>query len=144
MLPIENAVVTCPPMDVAHAQDGAYTGMHLCSWQDRAIGAFQHAKTDTDTQLRSELVRRLSVLTGRKISAERVYADPHRHTARITVDGVSFRLIADELVVLAPCAYCGVREFESPPVRYPADLGYALSEWKPYCRDCAPEDPNNW
>jgi hypothetical protein len=94
-----------------------------------------------EERLRTELAGRVQVLTGREILPGLVYADPDKRTARVIVDGVSFRLTRGHVVLLSPCAYCGVREFESRPVESPADFGYALSVWKPYCRDCAPEDP---
>jgi hypothetical protein len=97
-----------------------------------------------ERELQAELARRILALTGREIPASLVYADPDRLTARVSVDGVSFRLTRGEVVLLAPCAYCGVREFESPAIESLADLGYALSAWKPYCRDCPQEDPNEW
>ena len=116
----------------------------VCEWQARAVETFRQGKTNTQRELRAELVKRVMALTEREVSANLVYADPDKHTARVTIDGVSFRLIRGQLVMLLPCAYCGVREFESLPIQSQADLGRALSEWKPYCHDCTPEDPDEW
>jgi hypothetical protein len=141
-----------------HIADGAYLvrmeprgrsedsifAKFVCDWQAQAIETFRQGKTNTERELRAELVKRVIALTGREVPANLVYADPDKHTARVTVDGVSFRLIRDQLVMLLPCAYCGVREFESLPIQSQADLGRALSEWKPYCHDCTPEDPDEW
>jgi len=115
-----------------------------CAWRARTIEDYRRGRSNMERELRTELAGRVLALTGREIPASLVYADPDRHTARVSVDGVSFRLTRDEVVLLSPCAYCGVREFESPAMESASDLGYALSVWKPYCRDCAPEDSYNW
>jgi hypothetical protein len=115
-----------------------------CVWQARIIEIYRRGKSDMERELRTELASRVLALTGRDIQANMVYADPDRHTARVSVDGVSFRLTRDQVVLLSPCAYCGVREFESAAIECPADLGYALSAWKPYCCDCTPEDSYDW
>ena len=115
-----------------------------CIWKARAMEIFRQGRSNMERESANWLAGRVLALTGREIPASLVYADPDRHTARVTVDGVSFRLAGDQVVLLSPCAYCGVREFESPAIESPADLGYALSVWKPYCRDCIPEDPSEW
>jgi hypothetical protein len=115
-----------------------------CIWKVRAMEIFRLGRSNMERELRTELASRILALTGREIPANLVYADPDRHMARVSVDGVSFRLTRDQVVLLSPCAYCGVREFESTAIESPADLGYALSAWKPYCRDCTPEDSNDW
>jgi hypothetical protein len=115
-----------------------------CVWQARTIEIYRRSGSNMERELRTELASRVLALTGREIPANLVYADPDRHMARVSVDGVSFRLTRDQVVLLSPCAYCGVREFESTAIESPADLGYALSAWKPYCRDCTPEDSNDW
>ena len=114
------------------------------SWRARTIEEYRQGRSNMERELRTELAGRVLALTGREIPASLVYADPDRHTARVRVDGVSFRLTRDQVVLLSPCAYCGVREFESLAIESPADLGYALSVWKPYCSDCAPEDSFDW
>ena len=115
-----------------------------CVWQARTMEKYRLGRSNMERELRTELAGRVLALTGREIPASLVYADPDRHIARVSVDGVSFRLTRDQVVLLSPCAYCGVREFESPAIESPADLGYALSVWKPYCRDCTPEDSYDW
>lgn len=113
-------------------------------WKERAVETYKQGRPEVERALRVELAGRLSVLTGRQVSPDIVYADPGRRMARVTVDGTSFRLTGGRLVLLSPCDYCGVREYESPSIETPLDLGYALSFWKPYCRDCAPEDVEEW
>jgi len=115
-----------------------------CVWQARIIEVYRQGKSNVERELQAELAGRVLALTGREIPASLVFADPDRHTARVSVDGVSFRLTRDDVVLLSPCAYCGVREFESPAIKCPVDLGYALSAWRPYCRDCTPEDSYDW
>lgn len=114
-----------------------------CAWQAHAVETFLHGKTTVEGKLRTELARRVQDLTGREVLPDLVYADPDKQFARVSVDGVSFRLTHGQVVLLSPCAYCGVREFESSAIESPADLGYALSVWKPHCRDCVPGDSHD-
>jgi hypothetical protein len=113
------------------------------AWQVHAVETYLQGKSYFEADLRTELARRIQVLTGREVVPDLVYADPDKHLARVSVDGVSFRLTHGQIVLLSPCAHCGVREFESSAIESPADLGYALSVWKPYCLDCVPEDPHD-
>ncbi len=62
----------------------------------------------------------------------------------MALDGIVFRLRRGELVLLRPCAECGLGHYENPAIGALADLGYALSAWQPACPNCAPEDPANW
>jgi len=112
-----------------------------CSWQEKAATTYRQGKANMEGKLRTELANRLHDLTGREVTTGHVYADLEKKSARVSMDGASFRLTRGQVVLLSPCAYCGVREFESPSIESPEDLGYALSAWKPYCPDCAPEDP---
>jgi hypothetical protein len=114
-----------------------------CTWQAHAVETHLQGRSNFEGKLRTELARRVQVLTGREVLPDLVYADPDKQLARVTVDGVSFRLTRGQVVLLSPCAYCGVRAFESSAIESPADLGYALSVWKPHCRDCVPEDPHD-
>ncbi len=117
---------------------------NFAAWQAQAVETYRQSKSDVERALRAALAGRLTALIGREVPAHFVYADPDKPTARVTVDGTSFRLTEGRLVLLIPCSFCGVREFESPAIETPLDLGYALSVWKPYCRDCAPEDVEEW
>ena len=114
-----------------------------CAWQAHAVETYLQGKSNFEGELRTELARRVQDFTGRVVMPDLVYADPDKQLARVSVDGVSFRLTRGHVVLLSPCAYCGVREFESSAIESPADLGYALSVWEPYCRDCVPEDPHD-
>jgi hypothetical protein len=114
-----------------------------CAWQVHAVETYLQGKSNVRGKLRTELVGRVQVLTGREVLPDLVYADPDKQLARVSVDGVSFRLTHGRVVLLSPCAYCGLREFESSAIESPDDLGYALSVWTPYCRDCVPEDPHD-
>lgn len=114
-----------------------------CTWQAHAVETFLQGKSNLEGELRTELAGRVQELTGREVLPDHVYADPDKRLARVSVDGVSFSLSRGQVVLLSPCSYCGVREFASSPIERPGDLGYALSVWKPYCRDCAPEDPHD-
>src|SRR6476620_6897927 len=84
----------------------AYGNTNPCIWKARAMEIFRLVRSNMERNLRIELARRVLALTGREIPVSLVYADPDRHTARVTVDGVSFRLAGDQVVLLAPCAYC--------------------------------------
>jgi hypothetical protein len=52
------------------------------------------------------------------------------------VDGITLRLHRRSLALVRTCAYCGTGRFESPKISNLADLGYALSTWKPLHEDC--------
>lgn len=108
------------------------------SWQDRAVAAYRKADP------RRELAARVLLLTDRTIPLDAIFVNPTDGTATASLDDVVFRLRRDTLMVVRSCAYCGVQQFESPPINSPADLGYALDAWQPYCEECAPEDPPDW
>lgn len=112
-------------------------------WQDRAIALYQRSRTSEMIRLSTELAARLHLLTGRTIAPDAVYVDPDVHTATVRVDGVVFRLRERDLVVIRPCAHCGIGSFASPPIASPADLGYALGAWQPLCPHCVPEDEDS-
>jgi hypothetical protein len=113
-------------------------------WQARAISAYRHAHSQALTVLSELLAMRVSTLTGRSIDPEDVFVDPDAELAVMVVDGVVFRAHNQQVVVLRSCAECGIERFESAPLFSRADLGYALSAWQPLCRNCQPEDPENW
>jgi hypothetical protein len=73
-------------------------------------------------------------LTGRQISSEQIYADAS--LAVTGVDGVTFRLHHDSLMLMRPCTYCGTGQLEGPKISSLSDLGYALSAWRPLHEDC--------
>jgi hypothetical protein len=148
-----NAIICPPAAPGIGLQDGFWPALarparlpegKAAGWKEWAVETYKHGRPEVERALRVELASRLSVLTGRQVSPDVVYADPDRRAARVTVDGTSFRLTGGRLVLLSPCEYCGVREYESPTIETPLDLGYVLSLWKPYCRDCTPEDAEEW
>jgi hypothetical protein len=116
----------------------------ISTWQRQITDLFQRTRSDRTDELRTELLDDILALTGRKIPAGAVHVDPDELLARVSVDGVSFRILRGELVLLARCRYCGVVEYASPTIHNLSDLGYALSVWQPYCRDCGPEDKEEW
>lgn len=106
-------------------------------WQSVAVEAYRDAVNHAP----SDLAARLAALTGRWIDPEDVFVDRAAGLSVAVVDGVLFRLRRKDLVVVRRCGHCGVNQFESPPIDTLDDLGYALSTWQPYCRDCEPDDP---
>ena len=110
-------------------------------WQTAVIGEFERSWPVRQADLRKDLSARILALTGRRIAAEKIYADGHMAVAG--VDGVTFRLHHSRLVLARTCDYCGTGHFESPKIRNRSDLGYALSAWRPLHEDCEgySEDP---
>jgi hypothetical protein len=90
--------------------------------------------------MQAELIARVRSLTGQPVTPEAVYVDLDARLAQVMLDGVMFRWRRDELVLLRPCAECGVGQFESLPLRGPADLGYALSVWRPTHDGCEQDE----
>lgn len=125
------------PMPTSPAQPAA-------DWQARVINSYRHVQRQALTALPELLATRVSTLTGRAIDPEDVFVDLDAELATVVVDGVVFRARNQQVVVLRSCAECGITRFESAPLFSRADLGYALSAWQPLCRNCQPEDPENW
>ncbi len=105
-------------------------------WQQRAIAAYRHAAASDTNTLRAELVGRIAALTGQHIAPESVYVSQPGRLAVVNLEGMMFRLQQQKLVVLTPCAHCGVGQFESPAIETVRDLGFALAEWQPLCPHC--------
>jgi hypothetical protein len=114
------------------------------TWHGRAVEAYRQAEREEATALQAEMVSRVAALIRRNIEAASVYGDRAERTATVADDGVVFRLRRGELVLQRACPECGLGRYESPAIRTLADLGYALSEWKPPCGGCHDEDPANW
>ncbi len=91
----------------------------------------------------AELAARVQALTGCEIPDTAIILDASARRATTTLDGVVFRLQGSDLLVLRSCAYCGVGRFASPPIASSANLGHALSDWRPYHVGCAPDDPTD-
>ncbi|HJZ47315.1 MAG TPA: hypothetical protein VKE41_09125 [Roseiflexaceae bacterium] len=110
-------------------------------WKTHVVDSYRHAQRQALTVLPELLAARVSALTGRSIHPEDVFVDTDAELAVVVVDGVVFRAHNQQVVVLRSCVECGIQRFESPALFSRADLGYALSAWQPYCRNCQPEDP---
>lgn len=109
-------------------------------WQADAVEAYRRAEHDDATALRSGLIRRVAVLTGRIVSPDEIFLDRAGRQATVAVDGVVFRLERGELVVVRQCTSCGMGAIASPPIDSRADLGYALAAWEPRCDQDALDD----
>jgi hypothetical protein len=105
-------------------------------WQQRAVTAYRSAAASETSNLQAELVGRIAALTGQHIAPESVYVSQPGRLAVVNLEGMMFRLQQHTLVVLAPCAHCGVGQFESPAIETVRDLGFALAEWQPLCPHC--------
>lgn len=105
-------------------------------WRGRAVEEYVRSLPARSAELRAELAARLLTLTGRRIPLEDIYADTDGRLATTRVDGVAFRLYGRGLVLVRSCAYCGTGRFQSPEIADLADLGYALSYWRPLHEDC--------
>jgi hypothetical protein len=84
------------------------------------------------------------MLIGRPIAEDSISVDPEHQLAVVVVDNVLFRWQRQAVVVVRPCAECGLSQFESPALIEPSDVGYALSAWQPLRPPCQPEDPVDW
>jgi hypothetical protein len=113
-------------------------------WQASAVSAYEHAQRQALTLLPELLAARVAALTGRVLEPESIFFDPDTEIATAVVDGSVFRAHDGQVFLLRFCVDCGGKHFESAPLATRADLGYALSAWKPLCANCPPEDPANW
>jgi hypothetical protein len=73
-----------------------------------------------------------------------MYVEPAERIATVVVDGTLFYSRREALTLVRACAYCGSGEFESPPLRDAADVGYALSAWRPAHPNCQDEGSPYW
>lgn len=116
-------------------------------WKEQAVEGYQRSLSGRSADLRTELAARLLILTGRRIPPEDIYTGTDGRRASTSVDGLTFRLYDRRLVLVRSCAYCGTGRFESLEIGEPADLGYALSSWRPLHEDCDvydSEDLTHW
>lgn len=113
-------------------------------WQTEAIEEYEESLQPLVVRLRRDMASRVLALTGHRVSPDAIYADSANRVAVTTVDGVVFKLIKENLVVLRPCVQCGCCQFQSMPITNAAELGYALSEWEPRCPGCIPQDSDCW
>lgn len=131
-----------PVTGQAISQSGANSLPHNESsdWRVNAVAIYADTKDMARLRMRRRIAERLLALTGYGVSEETIAADTAGRSASAVVDGVLFLLRADALVIVRPCAHCGTGRFISEPLKRRADLGYALSGWAPYHRDCEPVD----
>jgi hypothetical protein len=110
-------------------------------WRVNAVAVYADTADMARLRLRRRIAERLLAITGYGAAEETIAADTAGRSASAVVDGVLFLLRGDALVIVRPCAHCGTGRFISEPLERRADLGYALSGWAPYHRDCEPVDP---
>jgi hypothetical protein len=124
-------------------------------WQARAVREYGRSLPARRAGLRTDLAARILELTGQHITPDEIYVDVDGSMALAGVDGTTFRLYRrGGLVLVRPCAYCGMGHFESLKITDLADLGYALGHglsdfaWRPLHEDCedyyGAEDPSAW
>jgi hypothetical protein len=109
-------------------------------WREQAVEEYGRSLPGRIADLRVQLAARLLILTGRRIRLEDIYTDTNGRLAATSVDHMMFRLFGRRLVLARSCAYCGIGRFESPEINDLADLGYALSFWRPMHEDCEDHD----
>ena len=109
-------------------------------WREQAVEEYGRSLPGRIADLRVQLAARLLILTGRRIRLEDIYTDTNGRLATTSVDHMTFRLYGRRLVLARSCAYCGTGRFESPEINDLADLGYALSSWRPLHEDCEDHD----
>jgi hypothetical protein len=114
------------------------------AWQARAVAAYQQTQGQALTALPELLAARVSALIDRAIDPQAIFVDKDAEVATVVVDGIVFRAHDQQVFLLRSCVDCGTKHVESAPLTTRADLGFALSHWKPLCADCPPEDPANW
>ena len=113
-------------------------------WQIDAVEEYEESLQPLEVRMRRDLASRVLALTGHRVSPDAIYADPRSRVAVTTVDGVVFKLLKENLVILRPCVQCGCFQFASMPITNAAELGYMLTEWEPRCPSCAAEDSDYW
>ncbi|HEX8597730.1 MAG TPA: hypothetical protein VF952_04360 [Chloroflexia bacterium] len=113
-------------------------------WQIEALEAYEESLQPLDVRMRIDMASRVLALTGRRIAPEAIYADAMNQVAVATVDGIVFKLLKENLVILRSCVRCGCCQFASMPVTNRAELGYVLAEWEPRCASCQDEDSACW
>jgi hypothetical protein len=109
------------------------------AWMARAVAAYMQRYDEAN--LRATLARQVRLLTDTLPADEQIWVDLASRAASVSVDGMLFRLEHGQLMLMRPCAHCGVGQLASAPLRSVADLGHALAVWEPLHDDCRPEDP---
>ena len=109
------------------------------AWMASAVAAYMQRYDEAN--LRTTIARQVRLLTDRMPADEEIWVDVATRSASVAVDGALFRLEQGQLLLMRPCAHCGVGLLASAPLRSEADLGHALAVWQPLHADCRPEDP---
>ncbi|MDQ3703716.1 MAG: hypothetical protein M3437_00565 [Chloroflexota bacterium] len=113
-------------------------------WQLEALEEYEESLQPLEVRMRRDLATRVKALTGRRIAQDNIYTDAMCQVAGTTVDGIVFKLMKENLVVVRSCVHCGCSQFASMPITNRAELGYVLSEWEPRCAGCQEEDSTHW
>ncbi len=113
-------------------------------WQIEALEEYEESLIPLEVRLRHDLAARVLALTGHRVAPDAIYADAISQVAVTTVDGIIFKMLKENLVILRSCVQCGCCQFTSMPITNKAELGYVLGEWEPRCPSCQAEDSNYW
>ncbi len=113
-------------------------------WQVAAVEEYEESLQPLDSRLRRDMASRVLALTGHSVAPASIYVDAQARLAVTSVDGIVFKLLKDNLVVLRSCVHCNCCQFASMPITNRAELGYMLTEWEPRCATCQPEDSDYW
>ncbi len=113
-------------------------------WQIEALEEYEESLIPLEVRLRHDLAARVLALTGHRVAPDAIYADAVSQVAVTTVDGIIFKLVKENLVILRSCVQCGCCQFTSMPITNKAELGYVLGEWEPRCLSCQEEDSIYW
>jgi hypothetical protein len=113
-------------------------------WQVAAIEEYEGSLEPLEVSMRRDMASRVLALTGHRLMPDAIYADARSRVAVATVDGLVFKLMKENLVILRPCVQCNCFQFESMPITNRAELGYMLTEWEPRCATCQAEDSEYW
>ncbi len=116
------------------------------AWQERAVGEYEKSLPERRADLRTELATRILALTGRWVPPGDIHAGGRMAVAGVHTETLRLYYRGD-LVLVRSCAHCGTGLFDGPPITDSADLGYALSAWRPLhedCEDYSLEDLASW
>src|SRR4051812_22023977 len=70
------------------------------TWRARAAAAYQQARPTMNAEMRADMAARLLALTGQVVSPDAIFVEPHTRTAVTVIDGLVFRLMEDELMLM--------------------------------------------
>jgi hypothetical protein len=113
-------------------------------WQMEAIEEYEESLEPLEVRMRRDMASRVLALTGHRLMPDAIYADARSRVAVATVDGLVFKLMKENLVILRACVQCNCCQFASMPITNRAELGYMLTEWEPRCSTCQAEDSEYW